>query len=50
MNKIPIYLERMKKLGYQYRGSEGLYYQFLKVNIKYKIHKFKENASIEIDK
>ena len=46
----PTLIERMKKLGYQYRGSEGLYYQFLKDNIKYKIHKFKENASIEIDK
>jgi len=46
----PTLIERMKKLGYQYRGSEGMYYQFLKDNTKYKIHKFKENASIEIDK
>ena len=46
----PTLIERMKKLGYIHRGSEGEFEQFKKDNINYKVHKFKKNASIDIDK
>jgi hypothetical protein len=39
----------MKKIGYHYRGTEGEYEQFSKDGKNYKIHKFKEGATIELD-
>jgi len=45
----PTLIGRMKKLGYTHRGSEGEYEQFSKDNKNYKIHKYKENATIEPD-
>ena len=41
--------ERMEKIGYKHIGSEGNYEQFVKDGKNYKIHKFKKNATIELD-
>ena len=41
--------ERMTNIGYQHIGSYGDYEQFTKDGKKYKIHKFKEGALIELD-
>ena len=45
----PTLTDRMKKLGYEHRGSEGEYEQFSKDNKKYKVHKYKKDATIEPD-
>ena len=45
----PTIVDRMKKLGYKHRGSEGEYEQFMKDGKNYKLHKFKENAEIELE-
>lgn len=45
----PNLIERMKKLGYIHRGSEGNYEQFKKDNKNYKHHKYKADAVIESD-
>ena len=45
----PTLIDRMKKLGYSHRGSEGEYEQFYKDNKNYKIHRFKKDAVIESD-
>ena len=42
-------IERMEKIGYKHIGSEGEYEQFTKDNKKYKLHKFKKDALIELD-
>ena len=39
----------MEKLGYKHIGSEGEYEQFTKDNKRYKLHKFKKDALIELD-
>ena len=36
-------------IGYKYIGSEGEYEQFTKDNKKYRLHKFKQDALIELD-
>ena len=41
--------ERMEKIGYKHIGSEGEYEQFTKDNKKYRLHKFKQDALIELD-
>ena len=41
--------ERMEKIGYKHIGSEGEYEQFIKDNKKYRLHKFKQDALIELD-
>jgi len=40
----------MKKLGYKHRGSEGSYEQFVKDGKNYKLHKFKQDAQIELER
>jgi len=45
----PTLKERMEKIGYKHKGSEGDYEQFVKDNKNYKIHKFKKGALIELD-
>ncbi len=45
----PTLIDRMKKIGYNYRGSEGEYEQFSKDGKNYKVHKFKKDATIELD-
>jgi hypothetical protein len=40
----------MKKLGYQHKGSEGNYEQFFKDGKNWKIHRYKKNSIIELDK
>ena len=46
---MPTLIDRMKKLGYTHRGSEGEYEQFYKDNKNYKLHKFQKDAQIEIE-
>ena len=45
----PSLIDRMKKLGYKHRGSEGNYEQFMKDGKNYKHHKYKADAVIEPD-
>jgi uncharacterized protein YdaU (DUF1376 family) len=45
----PTLKERMEKLGYKHRGSEGNYEQFIKDDKNYKIHKFEKEAKIELE-
>ena len=45
----PTLKDRMEKLGYIHRGSEGNYEQFSKDGKNYKIHRFEKNAQIELD-
>ena len=45
----PTLKERMEKIGYKHKGSEGDYEQFVKDNKNYRIHKFKKDALIELD-
>ena len=45
----PTLVDRMKKLGYLHRGSEGQYEQFVKNKINYKINRFQKDAEIELD-
>ena len=45
----PNLIERMKKLGYTHRGSEGNYEQFMKDGKNYKHHKYKADSVIESD-
>jgi len=45
----PTLIDRMKKLGYKHRGSEGSYEQFVKDGKNYKLHKFKQDAQIELE-
>ena len=45
----PTIIDRMKKLGYKSRGSEGEYDQFIKDGKNYRLHKYKENAEIELE-
>ena len=45
----PTLVDRMKKIGYHHRGSEGEYEQFSKDDKNYKVHKFKKDATIELD-
>ena len=45
----PTLIDRMKKIGYYHRGSEGEYEQFSKDGKNYKVHKFKKDATIELD-
>ena len=40
----------MKKLGYKHKGSEGSYEQFIKDGKNYKLHKFKQDAQIELER
>jgi len=46
---MPTLIERMKKLGYTHKGSEGEYEQFYKDNKNYKLHRFKKDAQIELE-
>ena len=46
----PTLIERMKKLGYKHKGSEGSYEQFIKGGKNYKLHKFKQDAQIELER
>ena len=46
---MPTLIDRMKKLGYTHRGSEGEYEQFYKDNKNYKLHKFQKDAQIELE-
>ena len=46
---MPTLIDRMKKLGYTHRGSEGEYEQFYKDNKNYKLHRFKKDAQIELE-
>ena len=45
----PTIVDKYKSLGYQHRGSEGQYEQFLKGNKKYRLHKFKPDAQLETE-
>ena len=45
----PTLIDRMKKLGYTHKGSEGNYEQFTKDGKDYKIHRFEKNAQIELE-
>ena len=45
----PSLIDRMKKLGYKHKGSEGNYEQFMKDGKNYKHHKYKADAVIEPD-
>ena len=45
----PTLIERMQKLGYKSRGSEGDYEQFIKDGKNYRLHKYKEKAEIELE-
>tara|TARA_R100000808_G_scaffold6679_1_gene19642 strand:+ start:1211 stop:1975 length:765 start_codon:yes stop_codon:yes gene_type:complete len=45
----PTLKERMEKLGYKHRGSEGNYEQFIKDGKNYRIHKFEKEAKIELE-
>ena len=45
----PNLIDRMKKLGYKHRGSEGNYEQFHKDGKDYRIHRFIKNAQIELE-
>ena len=40
----------MKKLGYIHRGSEDMYEQFTKSGKNYRIHKYKKDSEIELEK
>jgi hypothetical protein len=42
--------ERMEKIGYKHKGSEGDYEQFTKDGKNWKIHRYKKNSLIELDK
>jgi len=44
----PTLIDRMKKLGYFHRGSEDQYEQFSKDGKNYRIHRFKQDAKIEL--
>ena len=46
---MPTLIDRMRKLGYTHRGSEGEYEQFYKDEKNYRIHKFKKEAEIELE-
>ena len=46
----PTLIERMKKLGYIHRGSEDMYEQFTKSGKNYRIHKYKKDSEIELEK
>jgi len=46
---MPTLIERMKKLGYTHKGSEGEYEQFYKNNKNYKLHRFKKDAQIMLE-
>ena len=46
---MPTLIDRMKKLGYTHRGSEGEYEQFYKDKKNYKLHKFQKDAQIELE-
>ena len=48
--KEPTLIERMVKLGYHHKGSEGDYEQFSKDGKNWKLHRFKKNSIIELDK
>ena len=50
LNTGPTLIQKMKKLGYQHRGSEQHYEQFTKDNKNWKIHRWKKDAIIEEDK
>jgi len=45
----PTLKDRMQKLGYQHKGSEGDYEQFTKDEKNWKIHRYKKNSLIELD-
>ena len=47
---VPSVIERMKKLGYIHRGSEDMYEQFTKSGKNYRIHKYKKDSEIELEK
>ena len=48
--KEPTLIERMVKLGYHHRGREGDYEQFSKDGKNWKLHRYKKNSIIELDK
>jgi len=47
--EIPDLIERLKKLGYLHKGSEGQYMKFTKDGKNYKIDKYDEQHQINLD-
>ena len=45
----PTLIDRMKKLDYTHKGREGEYEQFAKNGKNYRIHRFKQDAQIELE-